>query len=228
MAGLARACDAYLEACLLNPVLDPLRLQDGGDPHQRLQRRRVRVEAGAPMEALGLPRAQGREVEPTTHRDQLEGIQPLRRRPICLALLRRLLRCHRLFPLLLRLHRRPLLLILLLLLLLLAVEKVVLGERLVVVDIKVELVRRAALVPSLGGELVDQNHHVDGLADVDVLELDLRQSLELLHPLAHAIPDAAAARLKPPHRGDLVLAVTEDGHLHPSVPKIGRHVDVHD
>ena len=66
------------------------------------------------------------------------------------------------------------------------------------------------------------------MADVDVLELDLRQSLELLHPLAHAIPDAAAARLKPPHRGDLVLAVTEDGHLHPSVPKIGRHVDVHD
>ena len=38
------------------------------------------------------------------------------------------------------------------------------------------------------------------VADVDVLKLDLRQSLELLHPLAHAIPDAAAARLKPPHR----------------------------
>ena len=89
---------------------------------------------------------------------------------------------------------------LLLLLLLLALEEVVLGERLLVVDIKVQLVRRAALVLSLSGELVDQNHHVDGLADVDVLELDLRQSLELLHPLAHAIPDAAAARLKPPHR----------------------------
>ena len=39
MAGLARVSDAYLKACLLNPMLDPLRLQDRGDPHQRLQRR---------------------------------------------------------------------------------------------------------------------------------------------------------------------------------------------